>query len=136
MTALDNVCDVCHRAAPAVHVHASSVVPMSFASCVECLQNYAEMEGTFSYLYDYVSNKGEGLIEEIKYFHTWKDGKYMSWPDWVKWRQDPVRVAELDAQHEADMVALDEMVVEVELEESDLIITDAVNENDRGPDQA
>lgn len=114
MTALDNICDCCHREAPQVWVHASSLVAMSFASCHECLKHMAEMEGTFAYMYDDVGTKGEGLVDEMKYFSTWRDGKYMTWTEWVAWRRDPVRVAELDAQHEKDMEELNTYLVELD----------------------
>lgn len=106
MTAMDNICDVCRRKSDWVGVHSSSLGPMSFASCRECLEHYAEQETTFHYIYDYVSNKGQGLHESMNYFNTWKDYKYMSWPEWVAWRQDPIRVTELDAQAEADIAEL------------------------------
>lgn len=103
MTALDNVCDVCQRKVPKVWVHASSVVPMSFASCADCLNNYAEMEGTFHYLYDMVGTKGEGIAEWVNELSTWKDGMYLSWKEWVDWRRNPIRVEELDRQAEEDL---------------------------------
>nr|AIA19125.1 Unknown Function [uncultured bacterium] len=105
MTVFDNVCDVCHRQADKVHVHSSGVAPMSFASCIECLLGYVEPESLFHFLYDCVGNKGEGLTEGIAVLNTWKDGKYMTWNEWVAWRRDPVRVAELDAEAERDLVA-------------------------------
>ena len=109
MTALDNVCDVCHRKVDKVYVHSSGLVPMSFASCRECLTNYVEMEGTFHYLYDCVGNKGEGLAEGVECLVTWKDGKYMTWKEWIAWRRDPIRVVELDAQAEADALSYNEL---------------------------
>src|SRR5678815_26833 len=109
MTALDNVCDVCRRKKDWVGVHSSSLGPMSFASCMECLTKYAEMEGNFHYLYDCVGTKGEGLADWVQELITWKDGKYMTWPEWVAWRRDPVRVAEMDAAAEAEFEQMNNM---------------------------
>nr|AIA16578.1 Unknown Function [uncultured bacterium] len=106
MTALDNVCDVCQRKVDWVGVHSSSFAAMSFASCVECLRRYAEMEGNLHYIYDYVSTKGEGLSEWVQHISTYKDGKYMTWAEWVAWRQDPIRCDELDKQAELDLEAV------------------------------
>jgi hypothetical protein len=120
MTALDNVCDVCHREAPKVFVHASSVGPMSFASCMECLQNYAEMEGSFHYLYDDVGTRGENLADWVVYLTTWKDGKYMKWDEWVAWRRDPVRVDELDKQAEEAHAEYEEAIRKTVLDDPEI----------------
>lgn len=106
MSAADNVCDVCKRKVDKVWVHSSSLGPMSFASCPECLRRYAEMEVGLHYIYDYVGNHGEGIAEWIRHVTTYKDGKYMTWDEWVAWRQDPVRRDELDKAAELDMEAL------------------------------
>ena len=109
MSALDNVCDVCHSKSDWVGVHSSSVAPMSFASCVECLKRTAELEGTFHYLYDMVGTKGEGLAEWVKALNTWQDDKYMTWNEWVAWRRDPVRVDDLDKKAADDLEAFNKL---------------------------
>ena len=101
MTGLNNICEVCHRQVGWLIVHSSAVGPLSFASCEECCEHHAEMEFTFHYLYDYVGSKGEGLVDPMPYCTTWKDGRYMTWQEWVAWRRDPERVAQLDAAADA-----------------------------------
>ena len=41
----------------------------------------------FCYLYDDVSDHGDGLREEINTFYTFIDGAYVSWPDYVARRR-------------------------------------------------
>jgi hypothetical protein len=78
-------CDVCDREG-VVGVASSSLGAVSWAFCKECLQKPAEPECMFCYLYEDVSDKGEGLIAEINSMHTFQGGVYVSWPDYVKQR--------------------------------------------------
>jgi hypothetical protein len=78
-------CDVCGRAA--VGVASSSLGAVSWAFCAECARKPAEPLSMFVYLYDDVSDHGQGLREEINDFYTWIDGRYVSWPDYVARRQ-------------------------------------------------
>lgn len=97
-----DMCNVCGTAGE-VFVHSSSVGPMSFASCRECLNHHAEPAFAFDYLHDYVSTDGEGLAEWVNDLSTHVDGKYMTWAEWLAWRQHPDRKATLDAKRDADL---------------------------------
>lgn len=78
-------CDVCGRLA--IGVASSSLGPVSWAFCKECAGKPAEPESMFCYLYDDVSDHGDGLREEINTFYTFIDGAYVSWPDYVARRR-------------------------------------------------
>lgn len=43
----------------------------------------AEPEWAFEYLYEDVSDRGAGLAEWVNAMHTYRDGKYLSWGDYV-----------------------------------------------------
>lgn len=90
-----------------IFVHSSSLGPMSFASCKECLGHTTEPEFVFVYMYDFVSQDGEGLAPDaLEGFSTYKEGRYWTWDEWKRWRQDPIRKAELDAKRDADLEAM------------------------------
>lgn len=76
-------CDVCGQ--PAIGVASSSFGAISFAFCETCVRKPAEPFIMFEYLYDEVSTNGEGLIN-LDYYYTFKDGKYITWPEYVQWR--------------------------------------------------
>jgi hypothetical protein len=78
-------CDVCGK--PSIGVASSSFGAVSWAFCKECVSKPAEPECMFCYLYDDVSDKGEGLKDEVNTFYTFIDGKYVSWPDYVAKRR-------------------------------------------------
>jgi hypothetical protein len=78
-------CNVCGK--KALGVACSAFGAVSFAYCVECLQKPADAEMMFAYLYEDVSDKGEGLHESINNYYTWKDDKYISWPEYVALRR-------------------------------------------------
>ena len=61
---------------------------VSFAYCQECLDKPADCIGMFNFLYDEISDHGEGLIDEINQWFSWIDGQYISWPDYVKLRKN------------------------------------------------
>lgn len=81
-----NICDVCNRQGT-TQVVCSAVGPASFAYCTECLHQGTEPLGCFYYLYDDVGNKGEGLHESVKNLRTFKDGKYITWDEFVAFRR-------------------------------------------------
>lgn len=81
-----NTCDVCGRE-PILGVASSSFAAVSWAFCKECIEKPAEPLTTFSYLYDFVSTDGDGLAPEVNNFYTWKDGKYISWAEYVEERR-------------------------------------------------
>lgn len=97
------MCDTCKREGRETFVHSSSVGAMSIASCRECLEHTAEPLFAFTYLYDFVSNDGEGLAEWVDGMSTYMDGKYMTWAEWRAWRQHPDRKAELDAARDKEL---------------------------------
>lgn len=104
-------CEVCSRESE-VFVHSSRAGPMSFASCRDCLTHIAEPVFVFHYLYDFVGTKGENLADRVQRLQTFQDGAYITWSDWVKWRRDPSRIAELDAKFDRDMEALNDETME------------------------
>lgn len=78
-------CDVCGR--EAIGVASSSLGAVSWAFCAECCKAPAEPLCMFHHIYDDVSDKGEGLRAEMNEFFTWIDGRYVSWPEYVKQRR-------------------------------------------------
>ena len=78
-------CEVCHRVSPVV-VHCSAFGPISHAYCKECEAKPAEPLYMLKYIYVEVRNKGDGLAPFVQGFFTWRDGVYLSWPDYVKER--------------------------------------------------
>lgn len=77
-------CNVCNK--PAIGVASSSFGAVSWAFCAECMNKPAEPECMFCYLYEDVSDRGEGLRPEVNSYFTYIDGVYVSWPDYVKRR--------------------------------------------------
>lgn len=102
---MSGTCDTCQREGE-VFVHSSSVGAMSIGSCRECLSKSAEPLFCFAYLYDFVSNDGEGLADHGKGLSTFMEGRYWTWEEWVAWRQHPDRKAEMDAKRDADFAAM------------------------------
>lgn len=82
-----SLCDCC-RTNPRRYVACSAYVPMSFGFCEECATKLAEPETVFDYLYMYVSERGEGLRDEVNELVTFKNGRYMPWPEWLTWRRE------------------------------------------------
>ena len=80
-----DTCDVCKK--PSVGVASSSLGAVSWAFCSECAHMPAEPECMFCYMYDDVSDHGEGLREEMNSFYTFINGDYVSWPDYVARRK-------------------------------------------------
>jgi len=78
-------CDVCGR--DAIGVASSSLGAVSWAFCQECARKPAEPACMFQYMYHDVSDHGEGLREEMNDFYTWIDGRYVSWPEFVKMKR-------------------------------------------------
>lgn len=84
-----NSCDVCGK--PSAGVASSSFGAVSWAFCSECAHKPAEPLGMFAYLFDDVSDNGDGLKESVNQFWTFKDGQYLSWPDYVQQRRAVAR---------------------------------------------
>lgn len=78
-------CSTCGK--PSIGFASSTLGPVSFAFCAECCLKPAEPEGMFEYLFDEVSDNGDGLREEMNRFFTFIDGVYVSWPDYVARRR-------------------------------------------------
>lgn len=78
-------CSVCGK--PSIGFASSTLGPVSFAFCVECARKPAEPESMFCYMFEEVSDNGEGLREEMNRFFTFIDGVYVSWPDYVARRR-------------------------------------------------
>ena len=105
-------CDCCNRDTAKTYVRSSALGPMSMAYCLRCLTERAEPEWGFHYMYDMVGTRGEGLADWVKTLKTFKivetKGEYITWDEWFAWRRDPVRCAELDAKHDAEMEKLEQ----------------------------
>lgn len=81
------MCDVCDKS-ESVGVAASTIGPVSLAYCKECLVRNAEPLFAFEYLYDEVSEEGEGLAERVNDLTTFRDGKYITWGDYKALRRE------------------------------------------------
>ncbi len=79
MTMLDNLCDCCHQN-PLVGVASSSLGPMSFAWCKECLAKPAEPE----FMFEFVAWAQSRPAEYMETLFTYRDGDYISWKDWYE----------------------------------------------------
>lgn len=105
-----NKCDCCGRPPMRqIFVCSSSVGAASFGFCEECIQRVAEPEFCFHYLYDFVSTDGEGLSADINGLSTYKDGAYMSWKEWVAWRQHPDNKERLDKLRDEQLTTMGQM---------------------------
>lgn len=82
------MCDCCGKKDVFV-VCSSAFGPISWAYCEECYRKPAEPESGFEFLYGL--SGGDGLIEDVKSFFTFKDGAYVSWEDWLAWRRSQPR---------------------------------------------
>lgn len=100
-------CDCCRREVGETFVCSSSTGPVSLAYCKECLKHRAEPEWTFHYLYDYVSTDGGGLAEWVQSLSTYKDDKYLTWSEWLLWRQTEPQKSELDQKRDNDLKELE-----------------------------
>lgn len=80
-------CEVCGQH-EAVGVASCSFGAMSLAYCQQCLDQKAEPLWGFDYMFTDVSDNGEGLADWWSKMTTWKDGSYLSWPDYVTLRRD------------------------------------------------
>ena len=80
------ICQVC-SINPAKGVASCTFGPMSLAYCSECLAHKAEPLWAFDYTFDEVSENGEGMADWWLQMTTWKDGQYITWPDYVAQRQ-------------------------------------------------
>jgi hypothetical protein len=72
-------CEVCDREAT-TWVHGSSLGPFSIASCRACLSEIAEPEYAFAITFE---ETGGDVAPHVKRCSTWKDGRYMTWAEWV-----------------------------------------------------
>ena len=93
MTMADKLCDVCHQKEP-IGV-ASTSMPMSVAYCVECARQHADPEIVFETMY--MGNEDKEVNPEMgNQFITFKDGKYITYTEWAKWRktQPPTELPE------------------------------------------
>lgn len=79
-------CGVC-GGGDVIGVCSSPFGPMSDATCRTCLEMPAVSFPTFQYLYEDVSDRGEGLTPMIQSYFTHRDGAYLSWPDYVAERR-------------------------------------------------
>lgn len=77
---MDDKCFVCSKTDLLAGVCASAVGPMSFMVCLMCLEEQAEPESSFIYLY-------EGTGDHVAVLKTYKDGRYWTWEEWKAWRK-------------------------------------------------
>lgn len=83
-------CSVCGK--PAMGFASSNLGPISFAFCAACARKPAEPESMFCYLFEEVSDNGDGLRKEMDSFYTFINGEYVSWPDYVDRRRAEVKL--------------------------------------------
>lgn len=88
-----DTCDVCSK--PSIGVASSSLGAVSWAFCQECANKPAEPLCMFEYMFDDVSDYGDGLRPEMNSFYTFKDGRYISWPEYVAERRAAPSPADL-----------------------------------------
>ncbi len=93
MTMTNMKCDVC-QVGDAIGV-ASTSLPFSCAYCVTCAQHGADPEWMMNYYLFDVANGDPDMIK-AGVIHTFKDGQYMSFHEWVKLQ--PVDVAAIEFQ--------------------------------------
>jgi hypothetical protein len=72
-----NVCDL----KPGVGVASSCLVAMSFSFCEDCLTHHAEPYEVLHFVL--VENGPNGVADWVKTLSTFKDGKYISWDEFV-----------------------------------------------------
>src|SRR5689334_8024313 len=80
---MQGTCDVCGAKDVQVHVASSPVAPISWAHCEGCIKKWATPLVDFAYLYDFVSKDGQGLRPEVNELTSYKDGKYITWQEYV-----------------------------------------------------
>jgi late competence protein required for DNA uptake (superfamily II DNA/RNA helicase) len=73
------ICDVCNKN-EALGVASSPFGAISYAYCRECLNKPADPLMTFEYLFETIYPNEAAWV--YKYF-TFKDGKYISWQEFV-----------------------------------------------------
>jgi len=84
MTMADDLCDVCHKNKP-IGV-ASTSMPLSVAYCIECANRDADPEIVFETMY--MGNEDQEVNPEVgDHYLTFKDGEYITYTEWVKWRK-------------------------------------------------
>jgi hypothetical protein len=72
-------CDVCLKDEP-TFVVSSTLGPVSFSYCTECVKNNAEPVFTFKYLWDEL---GDGVADHVRQCKTFVDGSYITWDEIV-----------------------------------------------------
>lgn len=87
MSALEMKCDVCGKNESA-GVASSAFGAVSWSYCRECLHKPAEPELMFLHLFENVSDNGEGLADFVQEYWTFRDGRYVSWPEYVQERRE------------------------------------------------
>lgn len=77
-------CDICGTNKDIIGTASSPVGPSSHCTCKQCLLRGALPESNLEYLYTEV---GPANVKPfVKYLLTYKDGKYMTWGEWVHLR--------------------------------------------------
>lgn len=82
MTALDNLCDVCH-VNPMIGV-ASTSMPYSCAYCRECAERGADPELVFLCWEEDISPDQHACPDHA---NTYKDGRYVTYREWYEERR-------------------------------------------------
>lgn len=77
-------CDVCGR--PSIEVASSSIGPISWAFCEECLRNGAEPECLMWFLRDYIVEVHPEVMNQL----TFVDGKYITYQEWLALEKPPL----------------------------------------------
>jgi hypothetical protein len=76
-----NACDVCGTEEDIVGVASSGLGPISFCFCKKCIIQNAEPISMFEATLEIV---GKEVAEHVTLCRTFKDGKYISWNQFVE----------------------------------------------------
>lgn len=76
-----NTCDVCGTEEEIVGVASSSFGAISFCFCKKCIVQNAEPISMFEATLEIV---GKEVAEHVRYARTFKDGKYITWDQFVE----------------------------------------------------
>jgi hypothetical protein len=76
-----DTCDVCGSKEDIVGVASSSLGAISFCFCKKCIVQNAEPLMMFEFVLEEV---GREVAEHVRYARTFKDGKYITWDQFVE----------------------------------------------------
>lgn len=84
-----DICDVCGSKDDISGVASSSLAPMSFCFCRKCLMQNAEPICMFDATLEIV---GTEVAEHVRQAKTFKDGKYITWDQFVEEKENAIKI--------------------------------------------